>query len=73
LRDKRGKFVELANSRVNRVIDQLRLVGNLTNRASYEFTEEDGRKIVKALQRELDTLKGRFSDSDGSVKHVFRL
>ena len=73
MRDKRGKFLELANRRVNKAIDQLRLVGNLTNRAAYEFTEEDGRKIVRALQREVDALKGRFSDSGGSVEHEFKL
>jgi ABC-type Fe3+-hydroxamate transport system substrate-binding protein len=73
MRDKRGKFVELANRRVNKAIDQLRLVGNLTNRAAYEFTEEDGRKIVKALQRELDSLKGRFSDSGGGTENSFHL
>ena len=61
MRDKRTKFVELANKRVNRAIKDLRLIGNLSNRAAYEFGEDDSRKIIKTLQREVETLRQRFS------------
>lgn len=73
MRDKRAKFVELANKRVNKAISQLRLVGNLANRASYEFTEEEARKIVKALQKEIDALKAKFSDEAGGDGVEFHL
>ena len=59
MRDKRAKFVQLANQRVNKAIDQLRLVGNLGNRAAYDYTEEDARKIVKALQKACDATKSK--------------
>ncbi|MDU8945985.1 hypothetical protein [Ovoidimarina sediminis] len=72
-RDKRGKFIELAESRVNRAIKDLRLIGNLSNRSAYEFTDEDIRKIFRTLQRELDTAKGRFSRGDKSVDDGFRI
>jgi hypothetical protein len=61
MRDKRGKFVELATNRVSRTIKDLRLIGNLSNRSAYEYTEDDVRKIVKTLQRELDVMKLRFA------------
>ena len=48
-RDSRDKFVELANKRVTRVIKDLRLVGNLSNRRIYEYTEEDAKKILKGI------------------------
>lgn len=73
VRDKRKKFEEIATRRVNRVIKEIRLIGNLSNRSAYEFTEDDIRKIGKALQRELDVMKSRFdgpgkgSDSDFSL------
>lgn len=73
MRDKRAKFVQLANQRVTRAIDQIRLVGNLSNRAAYEFTEEDSKKIVKALQRAVDTAKARFVDSGGAADQSFNL
>lgn len=73
MRDKRAKFIELANNRVNRTIKDLRLVGNLSNRASYEYTEEDARKILRALQRELDDLKLRFRGEDQNDDSLFSL
>ena len=73
MRDKRAKFIELANNRVNRTIKDLRLIGNLSNRASYEYTEEDARKILRALQRELDDLKLRFRGEDQSDDNMFTL
>lgn len=72
-RDKRAKFVELAQSRVNKAISHIRLIGNLANRTNYEFTDEDGRKIAKALQRELDALKARFGDNGGPAGPSFTL
>jgi len=59
-RNKRQKFEEIAVRRVNRVIKEIRLIGNLSNRSAYEFNEEDIRKITKALQRELEVMRSRF-------------
>ena len=59
-RIKRERFVRLAVKRVNRAIKDIRLIGNLSNRSVYEFSEDDSRKITKALQKELETLKARF-------------
>lgn len=73
MRDKRGKFVELATARVNRAIRELRLIGNLSNRASYDYSDEDAKKIARALQRELDVLKGRFGDSGAASETNFTL
>lgn len=69
-RDPRERFVELANKRVNRAIKDLRLIGNLSNRRVYRYSEADSRKIIRALQAEVDGLKARFrgdSDDDGSA------
>lgn len=73
MRDKRAKFVELANKRVNKAIAQLRLVGNLANRAAYDFTDDDARKIIKSLQKEVESLKSRFSDSGSNEGADFQL
>lgn len=72
-RDKSTKFIELANKRVNRTIKDIQLIGNLANRQNYEFTEEQAKKIVKALQQELDTLKQNFLTSGETSRNDFRL
>ncbi|MGH9581937.1 MAG: hypothetical protein ACRD4O_03245, partial [Bryobacteraceae bacterium] len=73
LRDKRAKFVELATKRVNAAIKDLRLIGNLGNRSNYDYTEDDVRKIVRALQRELDTVRARFSETSSGADTTFQL
>lgn len=73
MRDKRGKFIELANNRVNRTIKDLRLIGNLSNKSAYEYTEEDVRKITKALQRELDAMHARFEGPGKGIDPDFSL
>lgn len=73
MRDKRSKFVQLANQRVTKALDQIRLVGNLSNRAAYDFTDEDAKKIVKALQRAVDATKARFSETGAASDQVFNL
>jgi hypothetical protein len=69
-RDPRERFTDLANKRVNRAIKDLRLIGNLSNRRVYKYEEADAKKIIRALQAEIDGLKARFrgdSDDDGSL------
>jgi len=73
MRDKRAKFVELANKRVTKSIKDLKLVGNLANKANYEFTDGDAKKIVRALQREVDSVRARFADTASESSHEFNL
>jgi hypothetical protein len=73
MRNKRDKFVELAEARVNRAIKDIRLIGNLANRSAYEYGDEDARKIFRALQRELDAAKARFSGDAGGKDSEFKL
>jgi ABC-type Fe3+-hydroxamate transport system substrate-binding protein len=72
-RDPRGRFVELANKRVNATILQIRLVGNLANKKNYEYTSEEAKKIIKALQREIDDLKTRFKGEEGDGDSNFNV
>jgi len=72
-RDPRERFVSLANSRVTVAINQIRLVGNLSNRKNYEYTAEDVAKITRTLQRELDELKAKFRGEEKNGSSVFSL
>jgi hypothetical protein len=60
LRDKKAKFTELANKRVNRALKDLALVANLANRRNYEYDDDQAKKIIKALQAELDLVRHSF-------------
>lgn len=70
----REKFVRLATKRVNGVIKSINLIGNLSNKSNYDYTEEDVMKIFRALQEELNACKKRFDmASKPSGKDVFTL
>jgi hypothetical protein len=68
----RDKFIELAQKRVSRVVKDIRLIGNLSNRTNYSYSDEDVKKIVGALKSEISRLQKRFdtsiSDNDDSFK-----
>tara|TARA_Y100000815_G_C13275207_1_gene474649 strand:- start:816 stop:1037 length:222 start_codon:yes stop_codon:yes gene_type:complete len=70
---KRENFVRLAEQRVNRALKEIRLIGNLSNRSAYFSTDEDVKKIFRALQKELDTAKARFGDAESGSESLFKL
>ena len=70
---KREKFVELAEARVNRTLKDMQLVGNLSNRSAYEFTEADVKKVFAALQKGLDSARARFTRESEASGGEFRL
>ena len=72
-RDKGAKFIELANKRVNRAIKDIQLICNLANRQNYDFTDEQARKIVRALQQEVDQVKQSFTSSEDAGRLEFKL
>jgi len=65
----RKKFVELAEKRVTRAIKDVRLIGNLSNRSNYKYTDEDVRKIYRALRQAVEEMKARF-ERKGEEKDV---
>lgn len=70
---KRENFVRLAEQRVNRALREIRLIGNLSNRSAYSSTDEDLKKIFRALQKELDAAKSRFGDAESAGESSFKL
>lgn len=58
---KREKFVRLAENRTNKAIEMIRLLGNLANKSSYDYTRADAEKIFKALENEIDQAKRNFN------------
>ncbi len=72
--NKRKKFLELANSRVNKTLTGIKLIGNLSRKNNYEYSEKDVKTIFNALDQELKTAKGLFNKGNGAEdKDEFRL
>lgn len=58
---KREKFVRLVEARTNKIIDMLRLLGNYSNKANYDYTDEDVQKIFTTLEKEMKISKSKFT------------
>jgi len=63
---KREAFLRLATKRTNRVLDRIRVLGHCANRHQYEYTQEDVRKIFRAIEAELRTVKAKFQNAEQS-------
>lgn len=58
--EKTERFKRVAENRTNKIIDQIRLLGNCSNRSNYEYTEEDVKKIFTAIELELKEVKHKY-------------
>jgi ribosomal protein L7/L12 len=72
-RDRREKFVELAESRTRTAIKAIRTIAKLGNKNAYEYTETDVKKIAGALNREIEALRARMTSSGGKESVDFKL
>ena len=65
---KKEKFVRLAENRTNKVLEMIRLIGNLANRSVYDYTDADVEKIFNAIEMETALAKKQFTDIGGLDK-----
>lgn len=60
MNEKKEKFRELAEKRVNNAIKNIQLIGNLSNTSAYSYTEDEVKKIFKILKEELSIAETKF-------------
>ena len=58
---KAEKFVRLGEYRVNKAIEAIGRIENLSNRSSYEYTEEQVEAMFSMMEKRLSEVKGRFA------------
>lgn len=57
---KQEKFKRIASARTQRILEDLRLLGNCANTATYQYTEEDVNKIFSTIEKEVKRVKTLF-------------
>ena len=60
MNNKEDRFKKVAVARTNKILEQLRLLGNCSNKNNYEFTDDDVKKIFNAIESELKKTKSKF-------------
>ena len=72
--DPREAFIRLAEARTTKILKSLDLLGNLSNRSNYSYTEDDIRKIFKAINERSSRIAARFQASPtGKKQDEFKL
>ena len=67
---KEERFIRVAEKRVNRVLENLRLLSNCSNRRMYNWTDEQIKRIWSAIDRDLKECKMAF---ENKKKQEFKL
>jgi len=55
------RFKRIASVRTNAVLDKIRILGNLSNRQMYSYSEQDINKIFSAINKQLKEIRAKFN------------
>lgn len=54
------RFKRIASKRTNDILEKIRILGNCSNKSSYEYTEEEVNKIFAEIDKQLKLTKAKF-------------
>jgi uncharacterized Fe-S cluster-containing protein len=54
------RFKRIAEKRVNKLLEDFRLLGNCSNKSNYDYSDEDLKKIISVIDKEFKKLKDKF-------------
>jgi len=57
---RKQRFERLATRRVNKILNDLRLLGNLSNKSAYDYSEDEINKIFSEIDKTLRIAKAKF-------------
>lgn len=63
---KQERFRRLATQRTNAVLHRLQILGHCANPQLYDYSQEDVKKIFRAIESEMRTTRAKFSNSNRS-------
>ena len=70
---KKENFKRIAENRVNKIIDMIGLLGNLSNSSFYEYTDDQIDYIFDVIEKELETQKQKFTKKKDGKRKRFEL
>jgi hypothetical protein len=54
------RFKRIASKRTNEILEKIRILGNCSNKSSYEYSEEEVNKIFSEIDKQLKLTKAKF-------------
>lgn len=71
MNNKRENFKKLATHRLEKAVHYIELLGNLSNTRDYEYSEDDLKKIKRALDEAKKGMEDRFRNKFAKEKISF--
>lgn len=68
INEKEKNFIRLAEARTNKAIDCIELIGNLSNKTYYEYSQKQIDSIFNAIQSALTAQKRKFNNTSKKTK-----
>ena len=65
---KEERFINYANLRLNNAVKAIELLGNLSNKSSYEYSDKQVSTIFVELKKATDSAKARFEKVKSSSR-----
>ena len=59
---KREAFLRISKNRVDRTVDLIRVIGNLSNTSNYEYDAEDVESMFNRIEEEIGRVKALFDE-----------
>lgn len=73
MKTRRERFEEVAAKRVQRILDYLDLLANCSNKKNYEYSDEDVRKMLKAIKEKIRFVESSFyQEVNKDNSNIFR-
>lgn len=60
---RRDRFIRIAESRTNRILNDIRLLGNTGNKTLYNYSQADVDKIFAIIEKKLTETRAKFKTS----------
>ncbi|MBI4427242.1 MAG: hypothetical protein HY569_02055 [Candidatus Magasanikbacteria bacterium] len=58
---RKDNFKRLAERRTNEVLRRVKILGNCSNRSSYDYSEEEVNKIFAEIEKKIREVKAKFT------------
>ncbi len=65
---RKENFKRIAENRTNKILNLINLLGNLSNKSYYEYTDQQINKIFDAIEEALITQKEKFNNKRKKFK-----
>jgi len=70
--EKREKFKQISENRVNSILQRLKILGNLSNKSNYYYEKDDVTKMFQAIEKATKEVKERFLNKEENGSFVFK-